>query len=63
MQQIDKDFRMVSEWIPTAENNLGDALSREGDPVQRDKFDEYLDRLENTPTRCHVRAECFEFAF
>ena len=63
MQQIDRDFRMVSEWIPTSENNLADALSREGDPVQRDKFAEYLDRLANTPTRCHVRADCFKFSF
>merc|ERR1712015_12206 len=27
-QQVNKGFRLTSEWIPTTENNLADALSR-----------------------------------
>ena len=60
-QQITKDFRTTSEWIPTTENNLADALSREGDPAQKRWFDDFCRFAAETPTRCHVGDECFRF--
>ena len=62
MQQIKNQFRMLSAWIPTSENNLADALSRVGDHKQQTKFDDHCNSLGGRPTRCHVRNEFFDFS-
>ena len=60
-RQVVKEFRLTSEWIPTSENNLADALSRLDDPQQRRKFQEHCRSLRETPVECHVRPEYFIF--
>ena len=62
-QQITKQFRVTSKWIPTTENNIADALSRMGDPAQRIKFKEYCTNLRGLPTSCHVTPDMFDFDF
>ena len=62
MQEISMDFRSTSAWIPTSENNLADALSRAGDPKQRQKFEEYCSSRPELPERCHVGSEHFNFS-
>ena len=62
MQQIERDFRTVSAWIPTTENNVADALSREGDLEQRRRFDDFCRFEAETPTRCRVESKHFSFA-
>lgn len=61
MQRVEKGFRLTSEWIPTSENNLADALSRYNDPKQREKFTEHCRSLANAPVECHLRPEHFIF--
>ena len=60
-RQVTKDFRLTSEWIPTTENNLADALSRYDDPKQREKFREHCRSLGDAPVECHVKLEFWEF--
>ena len=60
-QQICKEFRVTSKWIPTSENNLADALSRMGDPAQRKKFQDYCNDMGGVPMSCHVTPEMFNF--
>ena len=62
MQQIAKDFRTTSAWIPTSENTLADALSGYGDGEHRDKFNTYCKSLAETPIQCHVRDEHFDLS-
>ena len=61
MQQIRNDFRMSSAWIPTSENTLADSLSRYGDPVQRENFQQYCQSLDQAPKSRHVSPEHFKF--
>ena len=61
MEQVEKNFRMSSAWIPTAENTLADSLSRLGDPKQQQLFNNYAKSLSDTPTRCHVTDQHFNF--
>ena len=61
MQQVEKNFRMSSAWIPTAKNTLADSLSRYGDPKQQDLFRNYAESLSDAPTRCHVADHHFNF--
>ena len=60
-KQIRDEFRLTSEWIPTSENTLADALSRADDPKQRKLFRDHCHRLGEAPVECHVRAEHFIF--
>ena len=60
-QGIQHQFRIISEWIPTTENTLADALSRVGDPAQRRKFQQHCDELGGTPRQRPVRPEHFSF--
>ena len=61
MQQITKEFRSQSAWIPTSENTLADSLSRYGEQEHRDNFDAYRKAAAKTPIRCHVVPEHFAF--
>ena len=61
MEQVDKNFRAVSEWIPTTENSIADALSRPADPEQEKAFKDYCRTLSIAPTRCHVQPCHFDF--
>ena len=58
---VESQFRLVSEWIPTTENTLADALSRVGDPAQRRKFSEHCDKLQGIPRQRSVAPEHFSF--
>ena len=58
---IKSQFRLISEWIPTTENNLADALSRFGDPVQRSKFHEHCALLNNIPRPREIAPAHFVF--
>ena len=60
-QQIQKNFRITSVWIPTKENNVADALSRPTDPGQTQKLQEFYKTLPESPTQCLVRPEFFDF--
>ena len=59
--QIVNQWRLVSEWIPTSENTLADALSRVADRNQREKFQDHCDRLGGIPRQRHVNPEMFKF--
>ena len=59
--QITNQWRLVSEWIPTTENSLADALSRVADSNQREKFQDHCDRLGGIPRQRHVNPEMFKF--
>ena len=61
MEQVYKNFRMVSEWIPTTENSIADALSRPAEPKQRQAFHDYCRNMVVTPSRCHVEPVHFDF--
>ena len=61
MEQVDKNFRMFSAWIPTTENSIADALSRPADPEQERAFKDYCKTLVDAPSRCHVEASHFDF--
>ena len=58
---VESQFRLVSEWIPTTENTLADALSRVGDPVQRRKFSEHCEKLRGVPRQRSIAPEHFVF--
>ena len=60
-QGVQHQFRLISEWIPTTENTLADALSRVGDPAQRNKFDEHCEQLNGIPRQRPVLSEHFHF--
>ena len=61
MHQVLHNFRAVSQWIPTTENSIADALSRPADPKLQQAFTEYCSGLANSPSRCHVEPEHFDF--
>ena len=59
--QITNQWRLVSEWIPTSENSLADALSRVADRNQRESFQDHCDRLGGIPMQRHVSSEMYNF--
>ena len=59
--QITNQWRLVSEWIPTSENSLADALSRVADSSQRESFQDHCDRLGGIPMQLHVSPEIYQF--
>ena len=60
MEQVFKNFHKVSEWSPTTENFIADALSRPADPKQHQAFHDYCRNLAGAPSRCHVEAVHFD---
>ena len=63
IHQVRFQFRLQTEYIPTADNVLADALSRAGSHKYREIVRAHCEQLGGTPTERVVSPDMFNFTF